>query len=285
MKHGLLRLRAKLHNTPHLITASALAPILEYLEVRSTAGFERLAWDHDEQSEAVHEDEKPYADGLGILKVDGSLTYKPVMTMCGEAGTSYTSLIAQTEEMAAAGVRTIVMEVSSPGGEASHCFQTAQEIRAICNEHNIRLLGYADTMACSGGYALICVCDEVIVNPDASVGSIGCVIALTDTSKAYENAGLKRIFITSGANKVPFDADGSFKQEFLDELQEDVNRINDTFAQHVSDHTGLSVDQIKSFEAGVYDGAIAVEKGLANKVMTNKEFAAYAATLHRGFTF
>lgn len=284
MKHGLLRLRAKLHNTPHLITAEALAPILEYLDARSTEGYQRLDF-YDDEPPAHDDDEKPYADGLGVLKVDGSLTYKPVMTMCGEAGTSYQSLIAQTEEMAAAGVRTIVMEVSSPGGEASHCFQTAQEIRAICDEHNIRLIGYADTVACSGGYALICICDEVIVNPDASVGSIGVVIALTDTSKAYEKAGLKRIFITSGANKVPFDADGSFKKEFLEELQEDVNRINDTFAQHVSDHTGLSVDTIKSYEAGVYDGAIAVEKGLANKVMTNKEFHKYVASLHQGIIF
>lgn len=284
MKHGLLRIRAKLHNTPHLITAEALSPILEYLDSRSTAGFEKLEWEHDDDA-AVHEDEKPYADGMGVLRVDGSLTYKPVMTMCGEAGTSYVSLIRQTEEMAAAGVRTIVMEVSSPGGEASHCFQTAREIRSICDEHNIRLIGYADTQACSGGYALIAICDEVIANPDASVGSIGCVIALTDLSEAYAKAGVKRIFITSGANKVPFADDGSFKKEFLEELQGDVDRINDSFASHVSEFTGLSVETIKGFEAGVYDGADAVAKGLANKVMTNKEFASYVAAIHKGFNF
>lgn len=280
MKHGLLRLRAKLHNTPHLITAEALAPILEYVDARSTEGFKRLDF-YGDDSPAHDDDEKPYADGMGVLRVDGSLTYKPVFALC-EATTSYVELVAQMEEMAQAGVRTVVMEVSSPGGEVSHCFQTAQEIRAIADAHNMRLIGYADTMACSGGYALICVCDEVITNPDASLGSIGVVIALTDTSKAYEKAGLKRIFITSGANKVPFDADGSFKKEFLEKLQADVDRISDTFAQHVSEHTGLSTDTIKSYQAGVFDGAIAVEKGLADKVMTNKEFAAYVASLHRG---
>lgn len=122
----------------------------------------------------------------------------------------------------------------------------------------------------------------MIANPDAALGSIGVVIALTDTSKAYEKAGLKRIFITSGANKVPFDVDGSFKKEFLEELQADVDRINDTFAEHVSTYTGLSADTIKSYQAGVFEGAAAVEKGLANKVMTNKEFAAYVAALHTG---
>lgn len=283
MKHNLLRLRAKLYNVPHLITADAFSPILDYLDARNTAGFERLEW--ESATPAAVEEETPYRDGLGVLSVDGSLTYKPVMTVCGEAGTSYQSLVAQVEEMASAGVRTIVMEVSSPGGEASHCFQTAALIRDICDEHNIRLIGYADTMACSGGYALICICDEVIANPDAAIGSIGCVIALTDTSKAYEKAGLKRIFITSGANKVPFAADGSFKEEFLTELQDDVNKINDAFAQHVSTYTGLSVETIKGFEAGVYDGADAVAKGLANKVMTNKEFDQYVSTTHKGFNF
>lgn len=285
MKNGLLRLRAKLHNVPHLITAESFSVILDYIEARSSLGFEKIEWEDNSDPYDRSVEDKPYADGLGVLRVDGSLTYKPVMTMCGEAGTSYQSLTHQVEEMAAAGVRTIVMEVSSPGGEASHCFQTAAEIRNICDEHNINLIGYADTLACSGGYALICICDEVIANPDAELGSIGCVIALTDTSKAYEKAGVKRIFITSGANKVPFDADGSFKKEFLEELQVDVNKINDQFAQHVSTYTGLSVEKIKSYEAGVYSGSDAVERGLANKLMTNKEFASYVAAIHKGNQF
>ena len=71
-------------------------------------------------------------------------------------------------------------------------------------------------MACSVYYALIAQCDEVIANPDAIVGSIGCCVALTDVSKAMEMEGVKRIFITSGSNKVPFrrwyiQAQSSFK--------------------------------------------------------------------------
>lgn len=280
MKHELLRLTAKIHNTPHLITAESLAVILDYLDARNTAGFERLDYDSDVQAE--DDEGAHYEDGLGVLQVDGSLTYKPVYTMCGEAGTSYQSLVAKTEEMAEAGVRTIVMEVNSGGGEASHCFQAAQEIRAIADAHGIKMIGYADTYACSAAYALISVCDEVVANPSATIGSIGCVVALMDTSKAYEQAGLKRIFVTSGANKVPFAEDGSFKKEFLNEVQADVDKLNDEFAQHVATYTGLDAKAIKSLEAGTFDGADAVERGLANKVMTNKQFAAYVAAIHRG---
>lgn len=279
--HAVLRLTERIYNVPHLITPQAFNVVLDYLDARNTGGKIELSVDNQY---APVEQEKPYANGLGVLKVDGSLTYKPVMTLCGEAGTSYQSLVAQVEEMAEAGVKTIVMEVSSGGGEASHVFQACEEIRTIVDANGIKLIGYADTLAASAAYALISVCDEVVVNPSASVGSIGCVVALMDASKAYEKAGLKRIFVTSGESKVPFAEDGSFKKEFLDEVQASVDKLNLEFAAHVSKFTGLATKTIMAFEAKVFDAEEAVAKGLANKVMTNKQFAAYVASVHKGIT-
>jgi ClpP class serine protease len=277
MNHSLYRLYSKLHNTPHLITPEAFSVVLDYFEYRNGDEFKMMI--------PTDKAERPVgatSGDIGVLMVDGSLTYKPVMTMCGEAGTSYQSLVAQVEQMADEGIKTIVMEVTSGGGEASHVFQAAEDIRAICDENGIKLVGYADTMAASAAYALIAICDEVIANPSASLGSIGCVVALLDTSKAMEQAGLKRIFITSGESKVPFAEDGSFKKEFLDEIQADVDRLNVEFANHVSKFTGIDASTIMGFEAKVFDAEKAVELGLANKVMTNKQFAAYVASLHKG---
>lgn len=277
-QHSLYRLYTKLHNTPHLITPDAFAVVLDYMEQRNSDGFKLMKFDGEADAQNVGS-----ASGdIGVLRVDGSLTYKPVMTMCGEAGTSYSSLVASVEEMADAGVKTLVMEVTSGGGEASHVFEAAEDIRAICDDAGIKLIGYADTMAASAAYALIAVCDEVVANPSASLGSIGCVVALLDTSKAMEQAGLKRIFITSGESKVPFAEDGSFKKEFLDEIQADVNRLNVEFANHVQKHTGLDISTIMGFEAKVFSAEEAVKLGLANKVMTTKQFAQYVASLHKG---
>ena len=275
--HGLYRLYASLHNTPHLITPESFNVVLDYFELRSSEGFKLMAVS-DVEARPVGESR----GSLGVLRVDGSLTYKPVMTMCGAAGCSYSDLVSQVEEMAEAGVKTIVMEVTSGGGEASHVFEAADDIRAICDEAGIKLIGYADTMAASAAYALIAVCDEVIANPSACLGSIGCVVALLDTSKAMEQAGLKRIFVTSGESKVPFADDGSFKKEFLDEIQADVNRLNVEFAAHVSKHTGVPMETIMGFQAKVFDANEAVSLGLANTVMSNKQFAKYVASLHLG---
>ncbi len=277
--HSLFRLVSKIHNTPHLITPEAFNVVLDYLDRRNSPTFEM------DYSEPDEPDEMPnYQNGLGVLHVSGSLTYKPVYGLCGEVGTSYCSLVEQVEAMAEAGVSTIVMEVDSGGGEASHVFQAANDIRKMCNDSNIRLIGYADTYACSAAYALISICDEVIANPSSTLGSIGCVVALLDVSKAMEQAGLKRIFITSGENKVPFDADGSFKQDFLDEVQTDVDDLNEEFAQFVSDNIGVNAEDIMALQAKTFNAKDAVSKGLANKIMTNKEFEAYIVGLHKGVT-
>lgn len=276
-KNSLLRLTAQAYNTPHLLLPSSLDTILSYLELRNAG----LATNKPDDEDA-EESSADVVDSVGYINVSGALTYKPVVGMCGEVrGCSYTGLLSQVEELAEAGVSTIVMEFNTPGGQASHIWEYSKEIRDICDANNIELIGYAQEMATSAGYALLCMCDEVIANPDAIVGSIGCVVCLADTSKAMDMMGLKRVFITSGSAKVPFAEDGSFKQEFLAKVQTEVDRMNTQFAEHVSAYTGLSVDTVKGLNADTFNAKEALEIGLINSVMTNNEFAAYVAAKHK----
>lgn len=278
--HSLVRLTESVYNRPHLITPAAFDVVLNYLESRNAGLVAKLdATETDGESE---DSDVCVEGGVGFVCIDGSLTYKPVMTMCGEVGTSYKSLVEDFRELADIGVKTIVLEVSSGGGEASHVFETANEIRSICDEYEINLIGYADTMACSAAYALICVCDVVIANPSADLGSIGAVVALTDISKALDNAGVKRIFISSGPNKVPFAEDGSFKSEFLEEIQANVDRLGVEFAEHVSKYTGISVEDVLAMNAGVYYATDAKRKKLCDAVMTAAEFTNYVAKFQKG---
>lgn len=286
MAHNLFRLSQKLYNRPHLIVPEAFRVVSDYLMKRNAAGFQLDSGYQDDGTPVDDDDNDPSLidSSIGLLCVDGSLTYKPVSTTCGDVGTSYQALVAQTQALADAGVNTIVMEVSSGGGEASHCFELAAQIRSICDASGIQLIGYADEMACSAAYALICVCDVVIANPSAELGSIGVLIALMDTSKMLEQEGLKPIFISAGDNKIPYQADGSFKQSFLDGLQADVDRLNLEFVAHVSNYTGLSAETVIGFQANTYDAQTAVQLGLADAVMTSQEFAAYVAQANKGNT-
>lgn len=278
-KHSLLRLASKIHNVPHLITAESFNVVLDYLDSRNNSGFKMMM--PDDQMPADSE-ESDTCDGVCIIPIDGSLTYKPLMTMCGEVGTSYSSLVDKVECAIECGCTTIVFDVTSGGGEASHVFQCAEDIRSMCDEAGVKLYAYADTMACSAAYALSVIADVVVVNPSACVGSIGCVVCLMDTSKAMEQAGLKRIFVTSGESKVPFDETGAFKQDFLDEIQKQVDELNTEFADFVSKYSGIPSETIKAMQAKTFNAKEAVDNGLANMIMTNKEFATWVAKEHQG---
>lgn len=276
--HSLLRLTERLYGVPHLITESAFAPILEYLNVRNFSGIQASV-----VSEAKSAKKRPeQVGGIGEIAIDGPITYRPVSTECGPQGVSYQGILAQAESLIEDGVKTLILTHSSPGGEAIQCFSTAQELRELCDEHGVRLISYIDTMSASASLALGVVADEVIIHPSASTGSVGCVVAIACKAKAYENAGIKPIYISSTPGKTPFAADGSFSQEFLDGLQEDVTRLGNQFAEHVSKYTGIPVDAVLNMNAKMFHAEAALEVGLVNKIMDHKQFTAYVADLHKG---
>ena len=58
-------------------------------------------------------------------------------------------------------------------------------------------------------------------------------------------------------------------------MQEDVTRLGNKFAEHVSFYTGLAVDDILAMDAQTFNAEKALEIGLVNKIMTPREFLNY----------
>jgi ClpP class serine protease len=184
-------------------------------------------------------------------------------------------LIDQTEDLIEAGAKTIILDMDSGGGEAYGCFEAVDEVRSMCNAAGVKLLGYIDGSACSAAYAIVCACDEVVINPYGDAGSIGVLIALYNDSKMLENEGIQRTFVTDGSDKVPFADDGSWREGFLADMQKRVAELGDAFRAHVSKYTGLSTKDLKDTQARVYSAQDALSIGLVNKIMTRSEFVDY----------
>lgn len=269
MQRPVRRLTSDLYNKPHLIAADAFDAIASYLAVRNTG---MLA-----QVETVSADlDKPANVGkIGIINIHGSLTNKPVESLCGATGTSYAGLTDQMSTLIGMGCNTVVFDISSGGGEAFNCFQTADAIRKMADDSGVYMISYVQDCAASAAYALCVMSDEVVAHPQGQVGSIGVLIALMNNSKALEKEGFTRTFVTAGANKIPFDADGGFRDDFLASLQEQVDELYGEFVAHVSKYTGLSVEEIKATQASMFRANKALEMGLINSVKTNEEFAEY----------
>lgn len=275
MAHSLYRLLDSVYNQPHLVTESALHPIVDYLQDRSMNG--AVVFASPIVPDAVEAKELNKVGGIGEIQIDGVLTYKPVMGMCGPTGVSYQGILEQAHQLIDQGVHTLIMTHSSPGGQAAHCFSTALELREMCDDAGVRLISYIDTQSCSAALALGVVADEVFIHPSATTGSIGCVCAILDKSKAMQNAGVKPIYIASTPGKTPFNTDGSFSEGFLETLQEDVTRLGNEFAEHVSKFTGISLEDIKAMDARSFHAGAALDAGLVNGIMDHKQFAAHVA--------
>lgn len=273
MQRPVHRLLADLYNKPHLISAGAFDTITTYLERRNNGMLaELLPNDPDADTESTMV--LPGAS-TAVIDIHGSLTNKPVQTMCGAVGTSYAGLMESVSDAIDAGCKTVVFDISSGGGEAFNCFPTADAIRKMADDNDVYLISYVEDCAASAAYALCVMSDEVVCHPQGQVGSIGVLIALYNNSKQLENEGITRTFVTAGANKIPFDANGDFREEFIASLQESVNELYGEFVAHVSKYTGLSLDEIKATEASMFRANKALEMGLINSIQTNEQFADY----------
>jgi signal peptide peptidase SppA len=211
-------------------------------------------------------------DSVGVLEIDGTLTARGnvFQLLCG--GTSYDQLIEKTEEYVAAGKKKLLMYVSSPGGEAFKMFTTSLRIQKLAKDAGMEIIAYYDGIAASAAYGISVVADTIIAHPEShSIGSIGVIVSMLDDSKKMEKEGVRRVMVSAGKNKHPFGDDGSLKKEFIDSVQEDVDKLYDKFVSHVSANRDMTEDAIRATEASTYHAEEALSLGLVDKLMTEPE--------------
>ena len=300
-KHSVTRFAdSQIYNKPHLILPDNLKQICSYLETRNGTS----VWKDEIVNAAIKSNlaAKDYKESLGYgeaddccepciysvegnvayLNIEGTLTYKPTMfsMLCG--GVSYLELQDAAKEIAQdSNIKYVVMTYSSGGGEAYSCMESSRFIRNELKSAGKQIITYVDGMMASAAYALGCNADEIIMNPDAQVGSIGVVVHLEDKSEHQAMEGEKDVWIYAGDNKVPFDNDGHFKQDFLDRLQASVDETYGDFVSLVSDMRNLTPESVIATQATVYRAKQALELKLADKVMTRSEFETYITSLSK----
>ena len=282
IKHSLARIKVSLLDTAHLVDEKTFNTILEYVDKRIEGGVEVVpkAMEDDDESENYVPAYNYNPDTrTGFLNISGPTTYRKTgwEALCG--GTSYESLKEQMRYFVEQGARTVVMDVNSGGGEALGMIDSAQYIRKLADENDIYIVGYADGSACSAAYGLLCVADEVVASVDSSVGNVGVLISLLDSSKAMEKEGYRRVFVTAGKSKVPFAEDGSIKSEFIDRLQTQVDELYERFTEHVAMSRNMTQGSVKNTEADVFSAKEAMDIGFIDSIKTFEQFDDYLLEL------
>ena len=275
MAHTLYNLRSKVFNTPQLMQFDKFESIVQYINARCDGSVE-----HGSSEEKRDNGRYSYNDDLkvAVMNIEGPLTYRPVTFMgmdCG--GASYQTIKSDFEELVERGAKTIAFYSDSPGGEAFQLFPTAKYLRKLADENQVKIVTYVDGLAASAMYGLAAISDEIVAAPGAETGSIGVVVRLLNDSQALEKAGYQRTFVKAGASKVPFEEDGSFRKEFIADVQAKVDELYEEFVQHVAEYRNISAEAVKNTEAKTFTPEQAIEIGLVDSVLSVEEFYDYLA--------
>lgn len=200
---------------------------------------------------------------VAIVEVRGPLLHHA--NPCFE---SYESILSRVELALAERPKQLVLALDSPGGLVAGLFETVGELRALTTKAGVPLTAYVDGEACSAAYALACAADRIVVPPTGTVGSIGVLDALVSTADADAATGVQVRLISSGRRKTDGNPHVPITDEAEIEAQRHVDYLAGLFFDLVASARSVPREQIAGLEAGCEIGAVAVQKKLADEVIS-----------------
>ena len=224
-------------------------------------------------------------NGVAILPIVGSLVNRGAWIGASSGLVSYEGISAQLREAAAdPEVSAIMLDIDSPGGEATGMFAVANLVREVNKAKPV--VAMVNDVAASAAYGIASGAREIIVSPTSMVGSVGVVLTHLDRTGQLEQQGVKATLIYAGAHKVDGHPFGPLSASVRSDLQAEVMKFYDQFVGLVAEGRAgrMSEKDIRGTEARTYLGADAVEIGLADRVATIDEVLADLSQPARGAT-
>lgn len=265
------RLMTRIFGTPLMMSAAKIDVVMAALGPRlglSAANTEKMAGmfdDGDGDGDGV-----PYEvtqDGIARIQVDGTLVYKSSWLGALSGLTGYGDIRSSLDAaMADGAVKGILLEIDSYGGECNGCFDLSDAVFAARSKKPIYAVAADD--AYSAAYALASSASKLFVSRTSGVGSIGVVALHIDQSAADKADGLKYTYVKAGEKKTDGNPHEPLSSSAKETIQGECDRLWELFASSVAKYRGLSVETIKSMQAGCFFGELAVGAKLADAIGT-----------------
>lgn len=163
----------------------------------------------------------------------------------------------------------VALEINSPGGSPVQSALIAGRIRELADKKGVPVFAFCEDVAASGGYWLACAADEIFVNANSIVGSIGVISAGFGFDEAIEKLGVERRVQTAGAKKSrldPFRPRNAEDEAWLAALHAKLHRA---FIEYVKARRGAKLGETSEatlFSGEAFLGADAVELGLVDAI-------------------
>ncbi len=230
------------------------------------------------------------ASGVATIPIVGSLVNRGAWIGAYSGMVSYEGISAQLRDAEAdPEVRAILLDIDSPGGEATGMFTVAEQVRQVGQTKPVT--AFVNDMAASAAYGIASAANEIVVSPTSIVGSIGVVLTHLDRSGEMEKKGVKATLIYAGKHKVDGNPFGPLNEQVQADLQVEVMKFYDQFVGLVArGRPGMTEQAIRGTEARTFIGQDAIDRGLADRIASLDAVLAEmqtkapgAATRRKGF--
>jgi len=158
--------------------------------------------------------------------------------------------------------------INSPGGSPTQSSLIAKKIKSLAKKNNTKVYAFVEDVAASGGYWLACAADEIYVDENSILGSIGVISPGFGFVQMLKKLGIERRVYTSGKDKSFLDPFQDAKKDDIKRLKDIQDKIHKNFINHVKKSRG---NKIKSPDKNIYNGHFwigddAVKLGLADGI-------------------
>ena len=163
----------------------------------------------------------------------------------------------------------VALIINSPGGSPTQSSLIAKKIIELSKEKKKKVLAFVEDVAASGGYWLACAADEIYIDQNSVIGSIGVISPGFGFVELIKKIGIERRVYTSGKSKSFLDPFKEENKEDIDRLKNIQEQIHDNFINYVKERRGSKLDQSKIddiFSGLFWVGKKAIDLGLADDI-------------------
>lgn len=237
---------------------------------------DRMAWDDDyeEADPATKYDGRMYRleNGIAIIPIEGTLMKSwglhPYSGATGYDGIK-TKLIAAMDDH---DVQGIYLDIDSPGGVVSGCFDLADFIFAISARNGGKpIWAIANEQMCSAAYALGACADKVFVPRTADIGSVGVLWMYQNVQERMAKEGIKVRIFRAGEDKAEGNPYEEMSEDTAKRVQAELEEIREMFIQTVARGRDLAMKTVRDTRARTYMGQHAVDIRFADKVASDDQ--------------
>ena len=256
---------------PWAITPPMLRTVADIL-ARRIAGSTLTAAELEAAYQKREKIPQPAPGAVAVIPIHGVILPRGNMFSEMSGATSLDKLSASLREaVSSPAVETIVLDIDSPGGSVAGTMEFARDVLAARAKKPV--VAVAQYLAASAAYWIGSQATEFVASPSAGVGSIGVYAIHDDLSKALEEFGIKRTYISAGKFKV----DGNETEPLSDtaraHMQGIINTVYDRFVADIARGRAVPKDTVKKSygEGRVLMAEDALAAGMIDKIATLDE--------------